>query len=148
MEAQNPPYFEQQHHKLDAQLQAHLLFIVGADFKRAWNRLQRWHRALLRHIQIENTQLLPHIPDNARWAARMYLLEHDRIKELAQAYMERVQAVAANPPRARMATRSTVLALLDAAHALRHLIEHHHEREHIALAHELPLAVQAAAWEH
>ena len=146
MEAQNFPYFEQQHHKLDTQLQAHLLDIVGADFNSAWIRVQRWHRALMRHIQIENTQLLPHIPDNARWAARLYLLEHDRIKELAQAYMERVQAVAAKPPRARLATRRTVLTLLDAAHALRHLIEHHHEREHIALAHELPLDVQAAAW--
>jgi hypothetical protein len=36
--------------------------------------------------------------------------------------------------------------LLDAAHALRHVLEHHHEREHTALAHELPLEVQEAAW--
>ena len=30
--------------------------------------------------------------------------------------------------------------------ALRHVLEHHHEREHTALAHELPLEVQEAAW--
>jgi len=39
-----------------------------------------------------------------------------------------------------------VLLLLDAAHALRHVLEHHHEREEMALAHELPLDVQQAAW--
>ena len=39
-----------------------------------------------------------------------------------------------------------MLALLDAAHALRHLIENHHQREEMALAHELPAALQQAAW--
>ena len=46
----------------------------------------------------------------------------------------------------KQARRAAVLGLLDAAHALRHVLEHHHEREHQALAHELPESLQAAAW--
>lgn len=141
-----PAYFEQQHERLDAQLQAHLLDVVGADFASALQRLQGWRADLARHIEIENTRLLPHVPEGARWAARVYLLEHERIALLADEYEQRVQAVIAHPPRDEPARRRAVLRLLDAAHALRHVLEHHHEREHQALARELPLDLQAAVW--
>lgn len=146
MPATATQHFERQHQRLDAQLHAHLLDIVGADFARALQRLERWHRGLRRHVEIENTRLLPHVPEGARWAARVYLLEHERILLLAEEYAAKVQAVAARPPRGQRATRAAVLMLLDAAHALRHVLEHHHEREHTALAHELPQALQEAAW--
>ena len=94
----SPPFFEHQHERLEAQLHAHLLDVVGADFDSALQRLQRWRADLAQHIEIENTRLLPHVPPGARWAARVYVLEH------------------------------------------------HHEREHQALAHELPESLQAAAW--
>ena len=140
------PFFEQQHAGLDAQLQAHLLDVAGADFPTALQRLQHWRRDLARHIEIENTRLLPHVPAGARWAARVYLLEHERIALLADEYEQRVQAVTAHPPQDELARRHAVLRLLDAAHALRHVLEHHNEREHIALAQELPLELQKAAW--
>ena len=79
----SPSLFEQVHERLDAQLHAHLLAVAGADFALALRRVERWHRALLRHIDIENSQLLPHVPDGARWEARVYLLEHERIALLA-----------------------------------------------------------------
>jgi len=142
----SPAYFEQQHERLDAQLQAHLLDVVGGDFGTALTRLQGWRAGIARHIEIENTRLLPHVPEGARWAARVYLLEHERIELLADEYAQRVQAVIAHPPRDEQARRRAVLLLLDAAHALRHVLEHHHEREEMALAHELPLDVQQAAW--
>ena len=116
----SPSLFEQVHERLDAQLHAHLLAVAGADFALALRRVERWHRALLRHIAIENSQLLPHVPDGARWAARVYLLEHERIALLAEEYLAKVQACAARPPRSERARRQAVLALLDAAHALRH----------------------------
>lgn len=141
-----PAYFEIQHERLDAQLHAHLLDVVGADFAAALTRLQAWRAGLARHIDIENTRLLPHVPEGARWAARVYLLEHERIALLADEYEQRVQSVIAHPPRDEMARRRAVLILLDAAHALRHVLEHHHEREEMALAHELPLDLQSAAW--
>ena len=143
---EHPAYFEQQHERLDAQLHAHLLDVVGGDFAGALQRLQQWRRDLDRHTEIENARLLPHVPEGARWAARVYLLEHERIALLAEEYRERVQAVAQQPPQDESGRRHAVLMLLDAAHALRHVLEHHHEREHTALAHELPLEVQEAAW--
>lgn len=139
-------HFEQQHARMDALLRAHLLDIIGADFAAALASLQRWRQALAQHIAIENTRLLPHVPEGARWAARVYLLEHERIELLAEEHLARVQAAAARPPAAEIARREAVLALLDGAHALRHVLEHHHAREEQALEQELPLALQQAAW--
>ena len=141
-----PRHFERQHERLDALLHAHLLAVAGADFASALQHLQQWHRGLLEHIAIENTRLLPHVPEGARWAARVYLLEHERIALLAEEYTARVQAVVRHPPQDEAARRRAVLVLIDAAHALRHVLEHHHEREHSALAHEIPLELQEAAW--
>lgn len=146
MPSPEPGCFEHQHHLLDLQLHAHLLDVVGADFDRAAQRVRRWQRALIRHIGIEETRLLPHVPAGARWDARVYHLEHERILVLAHEYAARVEALAARAPHGQRATRRAVLALLDGAHSLRHLLEHHHEREHMALAHELPAALQQAAW--
>ena len=141
-----PGHFERQHERLDALLLAHLLDVAGADFVSALQHLQQWHRSLQAHIAIENSRLLPRVPEGARWAARVYLLEHERIALLAEEYIARVQAVARQAPPDETARRRAVLMLLDAAHALRHVLEHHHEREHTALAHELPEDVQEAAW--
>ena len=143
----SPPFFEREHHQLDAQLHAHLLDVIGGDFAAALRHLADWRLALARHIEIENTQLLPHVPEGARWAARVYLVEHDRIALLADEYQDKVRAAAQAPAAADERTRrERILALVDAAHALRHVLEHHHEREHTALAHELPAALQEAAW--
>lgn len=141
-----PLHFERQHERLDALLHAHLLAVAGADFAHALQHLQQWHAGLLEHIAIENTRLLPHVPEGARWVARVYLLEHERIALLAEEYIARVQAVVRHPPPDEATRRRTVLMLIDAAHALRHVLEHHHEREHSALALELPQDLQEAAW--
>ena len=138
--------FEREHQRLDAQLHAHLLDVVGGDFAQALARLEQWRRGLAEHIHTENTQLLPHVPAGARWGARVYLVEHERIALLADEYLDKVRAAAARPVGGGQARREAILALVDAAHALRHVLEHHHEREHTALAHELPTALQQAAW--
>ena len=79
--------------------------------------------------------------------ARQVPLAHERIALLADEHLQRVQAAARQPLQGETERRRAVLALLDGVHALRHVLEHHHEREHMALAHELPLDVQRAAWE-
>lgn len=145
-EEKDASHFEREHQRLEALLRAHLLAVVGLDFAGAQHKFERWHRGLLRHIEIENTRLLPHVPAGARWDARVYQLEHERIALLAQEHAARVAALDQRTPRGEIARRRAALALLDAAHALRHLLEHHHQREEMALAHELPAAVQAAAW--
>lgn len=95
MDTASTAYFEHEHRRMDALLHAHLLDVVAADFPRAQQHLQRWRRSLTRHIAIENHQLLPHVPANAHWPARMYLLEHERIELLADEYAMRVDALAA-----------------------------------------------------
>lgn len=141
-----PPYFQREHERLEEQLHAHLLDVIGGDFVQALAQLQAWRQALAQHIAVEEQQLLPHLPEGARWAARVYLLEHERIDLLAEEHTARLQAVAASPPTDALQQRRTALALIDGAHALRHVIEHHHEREHNALAMELPEALQAQVW--
>lgn len=144
--AEAPGLFEREHQQLEDALHAHLLAVVAGDFDRAQQLLEPWRAALARHIDIEDTHLLPHVPEGARWQARVYRLEHERIAELADEYGARVAAMARRQRADRQARCEASLKLLDAAHALRHLLEHHHQREEMALAHELPIALQEAAW--
>ncbi|MDD3017042.1 MAG: hypothetical protein PHE74_01410 [Comamonas sp.] len=139
-------HFEAQHAHIEALLTDHLLEVVGGDFAQAQRLFVQWHGALQTHIHIENTALLPHVPTSARWAATVYLREHERIALLAEEYAQRLQLVLNHPPRDALAQRRASLYLLDAIHALRHVIEHHHERENTALAHELPLELQQQVW--
>lgn len=138
--------FEQEHARIGAGMQAHLLALVGADFAGALQHFDRWQQELMQHIAIEDEQLLPHLPADARWPARMYVLEHERITLLADEYRDRLEQAARQSLDDEPARRQTVLDLLDAAHALRHLLEHHNQREETALAHELPLALQQTVW--
>lgn len=146
MEPTASPCFEREHHRLDAQLRAHLIDVVSTNFESAFDHLRQWHAALVRHIEIEETALLPHIPTEARWDARLYHLEHERILQLAQQYAAKMRAVAVQSPVEAPARYEAALTLLDEAHSLRHVLEHHHQREEMALAHELPAALQEAAW--
>lgn len=134
--------FRQAHQPLEAQLKAHLLAVIRGDFQQALQLLQHGLQQLQAHIDLEETHLFPHIPDNARWAARVYTLEHRRLRELGQDYLATVQAVAAHPGLSEDKRAGAALHVLDRAHALRHLLEHHHQREEQALAHELPLELQ------
>lgn len=139
-------HFEREHQRLEDALHAHLLAVVAGEFERALHLLAPWRAALTHHIEIEDTRLLPHVPADARWQARVYRLEHERITELADEYAARVAAMARREYANHHARHEASLKLLDAAHALRHLLEHHHQREEMALAHELPTELQKTAW--
>lgn len=147
MEPKAPQYFEREHRRLEAKLHEHLLRVVAGELDSALQYLLTWRQALAKHIEIEETWLFPHIPEDARWQARLYLLEHERITLLADEYVARVAAMVKRAPAPGQEQHQVALALIDAAHALRHLVEHHHEREEKALAHELPARVQEAAWQ-
>lgn len=138
--------FELEHQRLNALLRLHLLQLIAGDFGRAHESLLLWRQALDRHIAIEERRLLPHVPGYARWPAEVYKLEHERISLLADAHAVRMGVVAAKPPEAGDATYAAILGLIDAIHALRHVLEHHHQREETALARELPDALQGEAW--
>lgn len=139
-------HFARQHERLEALLQAHLLEVIGGDLARADAALQHWREQLAQHIAIEEHELLPHLPAQARWAAAVYVVEHERIALLAQEYAARLAQVLARPPQDDGQRRRAALWLIDAAHALRHVLDHHHQREHHALALELPQELQARVW--
>lgn len=131
-------WFEREHHRLNQRLQLHLLEIVGGHFASAQRTFDHWWEKLVLHMQTEEEQLFPRIPPDARWNARLYCLEHERIRLLATEYADLLARAAEKPPRTKQGRCVVVLALLDRAHPLRHLIQHHNEREETALAKELP----------
>ncbi|HEX7368969.1 MAG TPA: hypothetical protein VF284_01635 [Rhodanobacteraceae bacterium] len=139
--------FAREHRELDRLLREHLLQLVGGDFPTAQLAFDRWWTALVEHVRVEETQLFPRIPQSARWSSRLYELEHQRIQSLAHEYAQLLLAVVIHPPQGEPARRAAVLALLDRAHPLRHVLEHHNQREETALADELPEDLQARAWE-
>jgi len=144
--ADSARHFARQHEGLEAQLHAHLLDVVGGDFTQAEQHLRQWRTHLARHIEVEEQELLPQLPEGACWSARVYGQEHERIALLADEYGERLAQVLANPPATETERRHAALWLIDAAHALRHVLDHHHQREHTALALELPEPLQERVW--
>lgn len=146
-DAQAENAFQTAHQPLNARLRRHLLAVVAGDFPEARACFQDWLQALRVHVELEETRLFPFIPDGARWATRVYTLEHARILALARDHLRLVEQVAGNPPRNESQIRNVSLDLLDAAHALRHVLEHHHQREEQALAEELPRTLQQSVFE-
>lgn len=139
-------HFARQHERLEAQLQAHLLAVIGGDLARADAEFTHWRAELSAHIATEERALLPHLPQDARWPAKVYVAEHERITLLADEYAARFAQVRAVPPEGEHERCRAALWLIDAAHALRHVLDHHHQREHHALALELPQDLQARVW--
>lgn len=111
-------------------------------------RIDAVELAVAHHVETEETLLFPHIPAGARWNERLYCLEHDRIRLHADEYAALLDDAAASLPQGDQARRVVILAMLDHAHSPRHLLEHHHRREEMALADELPSDLQARAWGH
>lgn len=79
---------------------------------------------LLDHAGREERDLLPYLPPDARWPARVYIAEHHHIATLLLDASERV-----NGHPAYVGDAETRLRLLDAHHVLRHVLEHHFARE-------------------
>ena len=76
------------------------------------------------HIAIEETELIPKLPANARWPAKVYLAEHAKLATMLGAWHD---ALARRSDRIDQPEQR--LALLDASLLLQHLLEHHFERE-------------------
>lgn len=95
------------------------------------------------HIDAENTWLLPRLDAlaQARWPALLYRKEHDKILDMltnVDAKMRLLEGKTAQD------YRRTVLALLDYERAFKNVIEHHEEREEVAMLRELDQHVDGA----
>lgn len=129
---------------VDLLLEQHVAF--GDLFARHQEALidRRWAEAALlldeygarlsRHIELEERYLLPQCPTagRVRWPAKVYSAEHRRIEQLLKQARERLAR-----ERQHGITNAALISLLDSERTLKHLVEHHHEREEQALLCEL-----------
>ena len=103
----------------------------------AREQLARLGEQQARHIACENTTLIARLPDAARWAARVYLAEHDKLERM---HAELVALLAPLPP--QIDDAALQLRLLDAHTPFKHLLEHHFEREQQGLFVEVGRAAE------
>ncbi|GEM_PF-2367089 len=120
--------FERAHRRLAALLLRHRVALVERKGTLAGECFDAWRIALARHIRLEETFLLPWLDKSARWAPWVYLAEHRKVERLADALTDPVGAISGesvDPVR--------ILELLEREMPLKHLAEHHHEREEMDL---------------
>lgn len=125
----------QEHAALMRMFALHQAALVTRAWARAAHLLEHYQRRLHRHIELEERFLLPYCADGktpGRWPARVYALEHRRLEELLDKAATRL-AIA----RRRGVQPAALVALLDQEHTLKHVLEHHQQREDQALFAEL-----------
>jgi hemerythrin-like domain-containing protein len=108
--------------------------LVERRWTEAARLLDEYGQSLLRHIDFEERNLLPRCDavGSARWSSAVYRAEHRRIEQLLCKATDRLRHA-----RESEITPAVLISLLDEERTLKHLIEHHHEREEKALFVEL-----------
>lgn len=108
--------------------------LVGRRWAEAARLLEEYEQSLLRHIDFEEQHLLSRSDavGNARWPSAVYRAEHRRIEQLLRKAADRLSRA-----RGSEITPAVLISLLDEERTLKHLLEHHHEREEKALFVEL-----------
>jgi iron-sulfur cluster repair protein YtfE (RIC family) len=128
-----------EHETLEALLAAHLDRVVAGDFAAALQRFDAFASRLRAHLRREEATLFPALAQHPapRWPLRVYQAEHDRLRLLLCRHRRRLEAPAAAAAEDPIRRRAEALALIDAIHPLRHVLEHHQQREHSGLFAEL-----------
>lgn len=131
----------EQHVALSRLYQQHQEALVTRYWKQAAQFLEEYSARLSRHIEIEERLLLPHcdaVSAVIRWQAKVYRAEHERIGQLLELNIQHLAQA-----RQRGMTPAGLIALLDEEKTLKHVLEHHHEREEQGLFAELRLQLPA-----
>lgn len=129
---------------IDEFLLLHQEALVAMDFQLADKIWQLFSDLLRSHIEAENTRLFPlaeRLCTQARWPVSLYLHEHNKIISLQHEVAARLQTLYAKP------SRRGVVMMLDYQRSFKNVIEHHEEREEIALLKELQAESLADALE-
>lgn len=132
----------EQHGTLADLFARHQEALLDRRWAEAARLLEDYDRRLRCHIRFEEEHLLPrseHV-QSMRWPANVYRAEHRRIEQLMAKAAERLT----NEQR-RGITAAVLISLLDEERALKHLLEHHHEREEKGLFGELRPRLSGAA---
>jgi len=124
----------EQHDALADLFASHQEALLGRRWTEAAQLLEDYGRRLRGHIRLEEEHLLPHCEhaQGVRWPAKVYRAEHRRIEQLLKKAAERLT----NAQRLGI-TPTVLISLLDEERTLKHLLEHHHEREEKGLFGEL-----------
>ncbi|OIQ68543.1 hypothetical protein GALL_498620 [mine drainage metagenome] len=111
--------------------------LLRGAIAQAREQLARLGEQQARHIACENDALIARLPAGARWTARVYLAEHDKLERM---HAELVALLAPLPP--QIDDAALQLRLLDAHTPFKHLLEHHFEREQQGLFVEVGRAAE------
>ena len=121
-----------QHAHLLRLLQQERLTLLAGEIAQARDLLALMQALQETHIADEEKRLLPRLPQSARWPARIYIAEHQKLTSM----LADLRAALA-PLSARIEDGATRLALLDAQMPFKHVLEHHFEREEKGLLVEI-----------
>ncbi len=123
-----------QHIALGDLFARHQEALVERRWADAARLLEEYEQSLRSHIDLEERQLLPRCGarGEARWPRAVYQAEHRRIEQLLRKAAERLRHAQGSGISSRR-----LIWLLDEERTLKHLLEHHHEREEKALFVEL-----------
>lgn len=105
--------------------------LVTRSWARAARLLDYYQKRLQYHIGLEERYLLPYCAEekaDGHWQAHVYIAEHRRLEELLRKTSTRL-AVA----RRRGVSSAALIALMDEEKTLKHVAQHHHQREDMAL---------------
>ena len=128
------------HVLIDEFLLLHQEALVAMNFELAFDIWCLFSDLLQSHIEVENQYLMgvfSRFCGDVRWPMSLYLHEHHKIIRLQSEVTTRLNDLQATP------TRRGVVMLLDYQRSFKNVIEHHEEREEIALLKELQAQVPA-----
>lgn len=116
----------QQHVALGDLFARHQEALLERRWEEAARRLEDYAGHLRCHIELEERYVLPHGGHRKalRWPIEVYRAEHRRIEQLLDNAAQRLERACAT-----RITAATIISLLDEERTLKHLIEHHHDRE-------------------
>lgn len=130
------------HAALETQLLAVLDALIALRPARAAAAFARFAALLDAHFAAEESELLPRLAalPAPRWPPALYLAEHAKLRQLCARYAQTLAAAIAAAPATAPRRRRQALNLIDALHPLRHVLEHHQQREDQGLLPELGAA--------
>lgn len=127
------------HASIDEVFLLHQEALLEQQFPLA-KQLLHWFTELLdQHIELEDGLLFPAhqgLSEEVRWQTSLYSHEHQKLRQLLLELTLRFNALHAAP------SRRGLLALLDYQRTFKNVLEHHEEREEIALLVELDLQLE------
>ncbi len=137
----------EEHAELTRLFANHQEALLDRDWAMAARLLGGYRERLYRHMEIEERFVLDpaQVPAAAhqRWTTELYRAEHRRVR----LYLEKVDEWLTRA-RHHGAPAGMLIGLLDRERTLKHLLEHHHHREEVALFADLrgslPARVRAA----